>query len=457
MMRSLTELADLAAGVVEGLPTGWAADVRVSGERWGTMRFATSRIHQPHLESSEHLSLRAVHDHCIGIATTSDASPDGVRHLVRDAMALARVAPPDPQFPAFPSDGGRARRTAFSAATSRLSPAAQIRLAEQALDGAREVVPDARISGVVNVGHERLAFLNTSGLARTGERSAVQGSVLVERPDLDPPRSGWDEGAHWDVAGFDAAALGRSAARTVPTEPIQSAKPGTYSVVLGGAAAAELFGLLGHLGFNARGDEQGWGCLARRRGKRVAPTFVQVDDDGPSARSIPRSVDYEGMAKRRQTLLDQGVAGPPVTDLRSAARLGTPPTGHGPPPESPFGEWGPVPTQVVVAPGDASPAELLQEVGRGLFVTRFHYVRVVDPARSIITGMTRDGTYRIENGRLGAPVRNVRFTESVLGALGRAQLLGRATRRYSDERGYGTVTTPAFVTDRFRFTSATLF
>ncbi|MCI4340408.1 MAG: metallopeptidase TldD-related protein [Thermoplasmata archaeon] len=456
-MSEEQDLLDLASSALEQLPTGWKGDVRVLAERWGTMRFAVGRLHQPHLEEGHYLSFRAVHDHRVGIAATSDISPQGIRRVAAAARALARVAPPDEKFPAFPAPGAPPPTVAFSRATARLTPEAQVRLAEEALAGARSVQPEGRIAGAVNVGTEVRAVANSSGLAVVAPRSVVQMSVLVDRPDLPVQVSGWDEGAHWDVQQLDAAELGRAAAERVPTTALESAAPGRYRVLLDGPAAAELIGFLGHLGFNSRAEEEGWSCLRHRRGRRVAPEFVNLTDDGTSPRSVPQSFDYEGIAKRRIRLLDHGIAQPAAADLRGAAAKGIPPTGHGPLPESPWGDWGASPTNVLLRPGSSSFDDLLAAVGEGILVTRFNYVRVVHPARSIITGMTRDGTYRIHRGRLGAPVRNFRFTESVLGAVRSIEALGRATRRYSDERGGASVSTPALVAGAFRFTSATLF
>jgi predicted Zn-dependent protease len=111
----------------------------------------------------------------------------------------------------------------------------------------------------------------------------------------------------------------------------------------------------------------------------------------------------------------------------------------------------------VLSAGDASDDELVKETRSGVLVTRFHYVRVVHPGRAVITGMTRDGTYRIENGEIVGPVRNLRFTQSILSALAGVELLGKERRRYADERGFSSATCPAAVAGEFSFTSATLF
>jgi predicted Zn-dependent protease len=212
---------------------------------------------------------------------------------------------------------------------------------------------------------------------------------------------------------------------------------------------------LAHLGFAANGEVEGWSCLARSRGKKVAPESVTLFDDARSRETIPRAVDFEGTWTRPTPLITEGVAGAVVTDLITSGRLGRPLTGHALPPEAPWGDFGPIPMNLHLASGDASEEELVRETRHGLLVTRFHYVRVVDPGRGVITGMTRDGTYVIENGELVRPARNLRFTESVLSSLAGVRRLGKTRRIYSG--GGECVTAPALALGAFRFTSATLF
>jgi PmbA protein len=457
---SVTERGDLLARaerVLDALPGGVTADVRCLREEWGTMRFANGEIHQPHEERDGLVSLRVRREGRTGIATTTDFSRDGLARLARSALAIARFAPSDPTLPPFPANGGPVPAISYSAATVRMPPEAQARLAERALASARDVHPDARISGAVHVGGENLAIANTSGLRRFGQRSVAEASVLVELPAGDPPASGWSDAAHWDATQLNTARLGREAAETVARSPPGAVKPGKYRVLLSGTATAELLSYLGFLGFNGRGDEEGWGCLRTKRGRRIAPEFIHLIDEGPSAETLPQAIDFEGVTKRRTALIDHGVAGSPVTDLRLAKKLGTDPTGHGPPPESPWGSFGPIPTQQILRPGSASDEDLRDEVRDGLLVTRFHYIRVVHPGRGLLTGMTRDGTYRIRHGEIAEPVRNLRFTESVLTPLRTALAVGKASRRYADERGYASVRSPSLAAGEFRFTSATLF
>jgi PmbA protein len=452
-----SDLAVVATRVLDRLPTGVEGDVRVRSEGWTTMRFANGHVHQPHVEESRSVSLRVAKDQRLATATTTHTIPARLARVVREAVALASIAPIDARVGPFPADG-HARPVPYSRATAALVPEAVGRLAARALESAGADVGGQRVSGAVHAGSQSIAIANSSGRAVSGIRTASQASVLVERPAEEPPVSGWAEGSHWDASKLDTARLGSEARDRMPRTPPKAAQPGRYRVLLGGAAVQELVGFLAHLGFSGHGEEEGWSCLKGKRGKRFFPDELTLTDDGRSPLGLPVAFDEEGTPKRRLPLIDRGVVGPAVTDLVTAGHLGKPLTGHALPPESPYGEWGPVPTSLLLSANDgASDDELAKILGSGLLVTRFHYVRIVHPARGVITGMTRDGTYRVRHGEVVEPVRNLRFTESVPETLRHAEGWGRERGRYSDERGVQSVTCPALVSSQFRFTSATLF
>ncbi|MCI4319223.1 MAG: metallopeptidase TldD-related protein [Thermoplasmata archaeon] len=451
-------LERLAQQVIDKVPSGRTADVRIEYSRFGTMRFANSWIHQPMLEERTVVSLRVCDDQRLGTATTDDLTPAGLAAVVRNATGLAHAAPRDERFPGFSAPNGHAPgATPFSATTARVDPEGQGKAAQRTIEAALAVAPGARVSGVVNQGLEMLAVANTSDLLRSMRRSIFESSVLVERPGGEAPVSGWSEGAHWDARSMDPARLGTEAAERMPTTAPESARPGTYRVLLAGPAMSEAIAYLGYLGFAGKAQEDGWSCLAHRRGRAIAPSSVNLLDDARSPLTLPAAIDYEGAAKRVTPLVQRGTARGAVVDLVTGGHLKQAPTGHAGPPETPYGEVGATPAHMILGPGPASFDDLLRATGDGILVTRFHYVRVVHPGRGVITGMTRDGTYRIERGRLGAPLKNLRFTESVLRMLKGIEALGRERRCFADERGYTCVNAPAGVVGKFTFTSATLF
>lgn len=443
--------------VLGALGPGEEGDLRALEATWTTLRFADGRIHQPHAERSRSLSLRVADGTKLGIATTTDRSPAGLDRLVRSARALARCAPAERRFPGFPSDDGPVRPVAFSRATATLDFDTACRLAAEAIDAARAVAPEAHVAGVLHVGSEHLRVANTRGLDRSTDRSIAQASVLVEGPDRQAGTSGWSEGAHWDLARLRPSQLAREAAERMPTTVPQPLPAGSYAVVLRGPAVAELLGFLGYLGFGGLAETDGTSCLARSRGRRRFPLPLTLEDDPRAKETLPQAIDFEGLVSRRTGLVRHGRVGAAVCDLVTAGRLGRRPTGHGLRPEAPWGAAGPFPSHLLLAAGTESEEELVRTVRRGLLVTRLHYVRTVDPGSGTITGMTRDGTYRIEHGEVVGPVRNLRFTESVVDVLARLSGLGRTRHLHASEHGGNCQTVPAIASERFRFTSATVF
>ena len=187
-------------------------------------------------------------------------------------------------------------------------------------------------------------------------------------------------------------------------------EPGDYPVVLEEYAVVDILDMLGYLGFSALAVQEGRSFVEpgadrqrprddrRRRG----------DPDG-----LPTTFDYEGVAEAAGAL-SSGVCRDVVFDSQTAARAGVASTGHGLPAPNP---WGPFPLNMVMAAGRRTRDELIGGLDRGLLVTRFHYTNPVHPKLAIITGMTRDGTFLVEGGRIVGPVRNLRFTQSYLEAL----------------------------------------
>jgi PmbA protein len=250
------------------------------------------------------------------------------------------------------------------------------------------------------------------------------------------------------------AALGERAARkAVDAREPRDLPPGAYPVVLEPNAAGVMVQWLGWLGFGAKAYDEGRSFLVGRLGQRVCSPLVTIVDDATAADAIGVGFDFEGVPKRRVTLIDEGVAASLVYDFRSAARHGVEPTGHGLP--APSSE-GALPLHLAMLPGHTPQAELVGGLDRGLLVTRFHYTNLVNLMDTSITGMTRDGTFWVEDGQVVGAVRNLRFTQSILEALSAVRAVGAETEMASED-GYGAARAPALAIDRFSFSSATTF
>jgi PmbA protein len=261
--------------------------------------------------------------------------------------------------------------------------------------------------------------------------------------------TGYAEHGGVSAGSIDAAGVGREAAERARTSarPVDI-EPGAYPVVLDHYAVTDILDYLSYLGFSALAAQEGRSFY--EPGRRVGSPLVTVVDDGRDPEGVPEGFDAEGVPKQRLSLIDAGICRELAYDAQTAARAGVRSTGHGLPAPNP---WGPLPTNLVMTPGDASFQELVGGLDRGLLVTRFHYTNPVDPKRLIITGMTRDGTFLVEHGQVVGPVRNLRFTMSYLDALANVEAVSRERRCLRGELGW--FVTPALRLSSFSFTGAT--
>jgi predicted Zn-dependent protease len=271
--------------------------------------------------------------------------------------------------------------------------------------------------------------------------------------------SGYAEHTAWRADDVDPAAVAReSAEKAARTKGAGEVEPGTYRAVLEPYAFADLLDYFSHDSLGALGLLEERSYLSGRLGELIADEKITIADDPLDPHGLPKAFDFEGTPKQRVLLLDQGVARGVVWDRTTAARArnGASTTGHAGPVES--RDWGPLPYSLSVAPGQADSVDDLAElVGDGIYITRLHYLGVIDPREGIVTGMTRDGTFRIRNGKIAEPLVNLRFTVSVpellrdVYGLTRKAALVNSQNFYGERYPYG-VLTPALAAARFTIT-----
>ena len=408
-------------------------------------RFANSEIHQNVAETSLILNLRVVIGKRVGVASSGRTDAEGVRRLAEQATAIARVVEELDDWGGLPGPTAiDDLPAAYSRATADASP--ELRAA-----AARAVIGAADDAGVVAYGSfatatESMAVANSLGVRAAGSRTTSQLITVSMGPD---GGTGYAEAAAVDATTIDAAAIGReSASKARATANAVAIEPGEYSVVLEEHAVLDLLETLGYLGFSALAVQEDRSFF--EAGKRIGSDLVTVFDDGRDPAGLPFCFDFEGVAKRRVDLIDHGVCREVVYDAQTAARDGVASTGHGFPAPNP---WGPIPYNMVMEPGATPRAELIKGLDRGLLVTRFHYTNPVHPKLAIVTGMTRDGTFLVEDGAIVGPVRNLRFTQSYLDAL--AGTVAVARERKTLKGFMGSMVVPAVRIDGWTFTGGT--
>jgi PmbA protein len=440
------ELAKAALDTVEG-----EAEAVAHLEHSGLARFAGSEVHQPTLIENACVTLRVVHDKRVGVATTNKLDATGLAELARRAADAAESAPPDETFPGLAAPADPPAVDGFDDETAALGPADQAHLATAAIDASREVP----VYGFFTSAVSELAVMSTTGLS-VDQRMTDATALVVA---ADEQGSGYAEHTAWCAGDIDPTAVAHEAAEKAQrTRGAAEVDPGVYRVVLEPYAFAELLDYFSHDSFGALGLLDKRSYFTDRLGQKVFDEKISITDDALDPRGLPKAFDFEGTPKRSVQLVEKGVARGVVWDRATAARAGdgAGSTGHAPPAE--LRDWGPSPSALSVSPGDAeSVDELAELVGDGIYITRLHYLGVVHPREGIITGMTRDGTFRVRDGKIAEPLVNLRFTvavpdflRDVYGLTSKAALVN-SQNFYGERYPFG-VMAPAIASERFPIT-----
>ena len=430
---------------------GEDAEAVVLSERSGLARFANSEVHQPTLIENVVVNLLVARDGRLGMASTNRVDSEGLGALAQRARDAAESATGDSEFPGFPPPAEAPQVDAFDPETAALAPEDQARLAAAAIGAA----DGWGVYGFFTSGTTELAVAASTGLALEQAMTDATALVLAASDDS----SGYAEGTAWAAARIDPVAVAEEAVEKASrTRGAAEIEPGHYRAVLEPYAIAELLEYFAYDSFGALGLLEERSYLHGRLGEQLFDPKISIADDPLDARGLPKAFDFEGTPKQRVTLVENGVARGVVWDRQTAARgwNDVASTGHAPQPL--LRDYGPLTFSLSVAGGDAASLDDLTEaVGDGIYVTRLHYLSVVDPREGVVTGMTRDGTFRIRDGQVAEPLVNLRFTASVpevlqeVLALTSEVTLVNASDFYGERYPFG-VLTPALATARFGIT-----
>ncbi len=461
-----------------------------SGEDYLT-RFANNVIHQNVAERSGEARLRAVLGRKVGLASTRDLSEEGLRAAAREAAAIARLQPDNPDFKSLVSAvdvaamaGATGSGTAgvIGSSTAGAAPAGDRSLPasafaaprtvaytpEERADAVRVVTDRAKKHGLESAGaystsFTQLAVANSLGVRAFTDLSDATLTAVV----MSGTGSGYADAHSRDTGRIDPAAVAQEAVEKclANREPV-GIDADEYEVILEEYAVAEFLEYLNYLGFSALAFQEGRSFMSGHLGQRVMDPKLTIYDDGLDAAGSPLPFDFEGVPKQRVTIIEGGVARGVVWDSFTAGRekppseRGTSPADGAPrggdAPRRSTGHAGlraPFAANLFIAAGEASKQQMLEQTERGLLITRFHYIRPVHPTRTVVTGMTRDGTFLVEHGKIVGPVKNFRFTQSITEAFSDVRQIGRT--RKTEGWMYGSVTVPALHLGRFNFTGRT--
>lgn len=405
-LPALQALADEVLATVATAASGAEANVTATRTRHGLTRFANSAIHQHVGEDTVAVHLTLADDGRTATASTTDLRRGALRDLVARTLDAARVQAVDPSWPGATPAGPAAPDANHDPATAAGDPAARAAIVRDFVDAA----PQMRGAGFCDTEHTAAAFASSAGhrVAGAATRATVDGIHQTATS------AGTGHATSFALGDLDGAAVGARAAdlarRGLDAIDLQ---PGDYEVVLGPEAVATLVTFLAVYGFNAKMYAEG--ASGVRLGEDQFDPSVTVTAAPDDPRAVGLRFDAEGVARTTHDLIRHGRPVGLAHDRRTAAKAGTTTTGDAIAGGAGFGA---VPGTLVLCPGTVAPADLIGGVERGLLITALNYNRVLDPKTLAVTGLTRNGTFLIEDGQVVAPVGNLRHTQSFLTAVG---------------------------------------
>ncbi|MEM2137042.1 MAG: TldD/PmbA family protein [Candidatus Methanomethylicia archaeon] len=413
-------------------------------------RFANSIIHQNVGERTVTLMLKFILGKRIGNVVVNDVTDEAIKNLVETGFKMAKIAEENPDFIKLPEPEPISRITGlYVRETAECTAKRRAEIVKSIIDSAHSTSPKVdSVSGALTTTTNEYCIVNSLGINAYARLTAADVNVTVIAKNGSSEGYGYSEDISRNVKNINPESLGIEAAeRAVKSLNPISIEPGEYEVILEPYAVQTALAYTAQ-GFSAEAYQNGISFMNDVMGKKVMDDKFTLWDDGTDKRGMAVPFDAEGVPKKKVILVENGVPKGLVYDSLTAHKEGKKSTGHS-------GRFAPMPSHLFIKPGDATKEEMIKETKRGILVTYFHYVRTVHAKTITITGMTRNGTWYIENGEVKYPVKNLRFTDSLLKGYGTLDLVGKEVRVLGVINS--SVVVPPLKIGKFLFTGVTEF
>lgn len=459
---------DQSGGIFDRIKKLSSADeveVYISGGKFALTRFANNTIHQNVAEENHVVSVRTAFNEKTARAFTNKFDDESLRQVVKSSESLAKVQHPDPDLLPMPDAESAGGTGLVQGAPSRHFEQSAAITPDLRADGVSKIVgvADANkltTAGVFSSGESFEGLFNSRGLNRWHTQTSAEISITMLAADS----SGWQKANSPNVANLDPLKLAEIAAK----KAVDSAHPrqipaGKYTVILEPAAVLDIVGFM-FWDFAGMAILDQRSFLTGRIGTKLFGDNVTIWDDVTHPLQTGPAFDGEGVRRRKLPLVENGIVKRVVYARATAERMKRSEfkekvgpieaTGHG---FSLPNEMGEMPLNIVFAPisNPQSVEQMIASTERGILVTRLWYIREVEPFEKMLTGMTRDGTFLVENGRVQGGVKNFRFNESLIHMLSNVEAMSTPVRSCGEESFDMVV--PAMKVRDFNFTEVTKF
>ncbi len=392
-----------------------ACVMNLGGSESGNIRYARNTVSTAGHQSNQSLAVVSSFGKKSGTATIDEFDDESLEKVVRRSEELAQLSPENPEYmePLGPQTYDES--ITYVEATANVTPEYRAEVAANSIKPAAE--QDVTAAGFLDDGAGFSAMLNSNGLFAYNKSTNVDFTVTMRTND--GTGSGWVTRDYNDITKFDAEeASGIAIDKAVMSREARAIEPGRYTVILEPAAVSDLLGRFGGA-FNARTADEGRSFMSKegggtKLGEKIVDERVNVWSD-PLHPDVPASTwSGDGLPRKKTQWIENGVVKNLAYDRYWATQQGVDPV--------------PFPANMIMEGGDTSFDEMIKSTKRGILVTRFWYIRSVDPQTLLFTGLTRDGTFYIENGQIKYPVKNFRFNESPIIMLNNLEALGKQVR-----------------------------
>ncbi|CAN5432966.1 TldD/PmbA family protein [soil metagenome] len=392
----------------------------LNGNERGNIRYARNSVSTAGENTNLVLGVQSNFGKKLGTATINEFDDASLEKVVRRAEELAQLAPENPEYmESLPQQTYGGDSKTWSEATAKINPEYRAQAAADSINPA--AAKDVTSAGYLEDSKGFSAILNSKGLFAYNKETGVDFTVTMRTND--GTGSGWAARSQNDVSKMNAAETSKIAIdKALMSRNAKAMEPGKYTVILEASAAADLVRLM--LNMNARQADEGRSFLSKKGGgtkvgEKLVDERVNIWTD-PWSDDVPSSPwQGDGQARKKMDIIKNGVVSTLFYDRYWATQKNVAPV--------------PFPSNAIMQGGNASLEDMIKDTAKGVLVTRFWYIRPVDPQTLLFTGLTRDGTFYIENGKIKHPIKNFRFNESPIIMLNNLETLGRPERAVTSE------------------------
>ncbi len=395
-------------------------EVVLMSEKTDLTRFAESTINQNISQEETTLVITAVNEKKVGIATTNDLSHNGVMQAMVTANSISKLQKPDERFVSFPDTtmAPKLDKTVTVEANLDFSPDDMAGVVSSIAESAK--LKKLNASGAFRHDINTVAVANSLGVEQFGRFGKSELSLTIVGKG---EQSGYGIAFNPDPARIDFGKAAEAAIFKAENNINPVVLPdGQYTVILEPAAVGQLLLFLSFLGFGGRTMAQRRSFLSNKTGEPITGENITISDEADNPIFGTLQFDYEGVAKKRIIPIKNGTAGEGAFDSYYASMMGVTPTGHSVQPNNGFG---PYPKHMVMQAGNHTMDEMIASTEKGVLITHFWYINYLNPMRTMITGTTFDGTFLIENGKVGPAIKNMRTNQSILEAFSNVEMMSK--------------------------------